>query len=60
MKNSDVFYSLTIEDIQNVALERLNRQLTVVELESVIPAVEKSISWFEIIDFAIGEKIKAS
>ena len=60
MKNSDIFYSLSIEDIQNVALERLDRQLTVAELKSVIPAIEKSIPWFEMIDSAIGQEIKAS
>lgn len=57
MKDSDIFYSLTIEDIQNVAVECLNRRLTRVELEAVVPGVENSIPWFEIIDFAIREKV---
>ena len=57
MKSSDIFYSLAVEDIQIVALDRLNRTLTVDELSAVIPKIEDSIPWFEIIDTAIGGKV---
>ncbi len=54
MKNAEIFYSLTIEDIQNVAEESLQRHLSDDEVHKVIPLVEQQISWHAIIDDAIN------
>ncbi len=54
MKNAEIFYSLTIEDIQNVAEESLQRNLSDDEVRKVIPLVEQQISWHDIIDDAIN------
>ena len=54
MKNAEIFYSLTIEDIQNVAEESLQRNLSDEEVRKVIPFVEQQISWHDIIDDAIN------
>ena len=57
MKDSDIFYSLTITDIQQVAEESLDRRLTEDEIETVIPRIEERITWFDVIDDVIRENI---
>lgn len=53
----EIFYSLTIDDIQNVALESVGRSLSTNEIKSVIPIVEKRIAWYDIINDSIDEVI---
>ena len=55
MNKSELFYKLSIEDIQDVAMDSLERELSEEELLKVIPIVEKNIPWFDIIDDAITE-----
>ena len=57
MKDSDIFYSLTITDIHQVAEESLDRRLTEDEIETVIPRIEERITWFDVIDDVIRENI---
>ncbi len=57
MKNSDNFYSLNIEDIQNVAQDCLGRDLTDREVAAVIPEIEKRIEWYDAICDSIVQKI---
>ena len=59
MKDSDVFYTLTITDIQQVAEASLDRRLTEDEIEKVIPRIEERITWFDIIDDVIRENVNA-
>ena len=60
MKKSDIFYSLTVEDIQQVATESLNRDLSDDEVLKVISLVEKKIPWYDIIDESIERSVNAS
>lgn len=56
MKN-ERFYFLNIEDLQNVALETIDRELTVVEIEKVKDKVGEKINWFEAIQSTILSEI---
>jgi hypothetical protein len=57
MKDEDIFYSLEIEDIQNVADNALGRKLSNDEVKRVVRIVEGRIPWYDIIDEAINESI---
>ena len=50
-----IFYSLSIEDIQTVAQEVLERDLTDKEIEKVIPVIEEKMCWFDAIQDSIIE-----
>jgi hypothetical protein len=53
MIDDDVFYSLTVEDIQNVAKEEIGRRLTKDEIKQLIDPISESIPWYDIIETAI-------
>lgn len=57
MTNSENFYSLSIEDIQNVAQDCLGRDLSDAEVVAVIPEIEKRIEWYDAICDSIAQKI---
>ena len=57
MTNSEKFYSLSIEDIQNVAQDCLGRDLSDAEVVVVIPEIEKRIEWYDVIYDSIAERI---
>lgn len=52
-----VFYSLSFEDIQTVAIEEIERKLSMEELSEVAELVSDLINWHEIISYAIMEKV---
>lgn len=56
--NEDVIYQLTIEDIQNVAVQELGRELSKEEIESIIDKIAENILWYDAISNAIIDKIK--
>ncbi len=59
MKNSKrIVYSLNVEDIQTVAKEVLERQLTESEIALVEESIGDYIKWFDAIEFAINKHIK--
>ncbi|MBI5216764.1 MAG: hypothetical protein HY960_13510 [Ignavibacteriae bacterium] len=59
MKKSErIIYSLTVEDVQNVAEEVLGRTLTTKEISCVEESVGDSIDWFGVIEEAIHKHIK--
>lgn len=58
MKNKAIFYSLCIEDIQTVAREQLERDLTQEEIERVKEIVAERIGWYNAISDVIREEIK--
>ncbi len=61
MKNSNsekIIYQLTVEDIQNVAVQELNRELTTKQIESIIDKVAENINWYDAISNAILLNIK--
>ena len=57
MKDQEIFYSLSVGDIQTVALNSIQRQLSEREVNNVITEVEKRIAWFDIIDDSINDVI---
>lgn len=50
---SKIIYKLTIEDIQNVAQQELERNLTIVEVNKVVDLIGESFDWYNPIADAI-------
>lgn len=50
-----IIYQLTVEDVQNVALEELDEELSVEEIESIEDLIAKRIDWYSAIADAINE-----
>lgn len=57
MKNNKVIYSLNVEDIQIVAQETLNRELSNDETRIIIDSIQNKINWHAAIEDSINEKI---
>jgi hypothetical protein len=57
MKNDDIIYSLTIEDIQIVANQELGRDLTSDEIEKIKDTVAEKLLWYHAIADSIIEKL---
>ncbi len=55
MRKNKVFYSLSVEDIQTVATETFGRELSDDEIKKIIEPIGDSISWYEIIEYAIRD-----
>lgn len=49
MKKEDIVYSLSVEDIQTVAIAEVGRELADSEIERVIQALPEQINWYEAI-----------
>ena len=54
---NDLFYSLNIEDIQTVAQEEIDRNLSDEEIESIKDVIASKIKWYDAISEAIQENI---
>lgn len=50
-----IIYQLTIEDVQNVALEELDEELSLEEIKSIEELIAKRIDWYSAIADAINE-----
>ena len=62
MKNvceKEIVYSINVDDIQEVADQVLERRLTKKELSLIQKSVGDYIDWFQAIELAIQEHIKA-
>ena len=57
MKNNEVFYELSVEDIQEVADQEFNRELSPEEIKYVEDHVGDYIPWFDAITLAINEML---
>jgi hypothetical protein len=57
MKNDNIIYSLTIEDIQIVANHELGRDLTSNEIEKIKDTVAEKLLWYDAIADSIIEKL---
>jgi len=55
MKNQDIMYSISVEDIQQVAMEKLDRELTAKEIAKVADAMGNYLDWYNAIDLAIDD-----
>lgn len=60
MKNDKIIYSLNIEDVQNVANEELERNLSPNEIQKIIEAIGEKINWYDAISSSINEKITSA
>jgi len=58
MGSKKIIYSLTIEDIQNVAFHELGRSLLPKEVDKIIELISEKINWYDAIVNSINEKIK--
>lgn len=54
---SDIIYSLNIEDIQTVAVQEIDRELTEYEIEKITDSIGEKINWYDAIYNSIIEKI---
>jgi hypothetical protein len=57
MRKKHVIYSLSAEDIQNVANQELGRDLSSNEIEKIKDAIAEKINWYDAIAHAISEII---
>ncbi len=56
MKNQIIYY-LTIEDIQNVAQQEIERNLSLHEINKIKEIISEKINWYDAIANSIFEKI---
>jgi len=56
-KKSDIIYSLSIEDVQTVARDELDRELTRDEINKIIDDIADRIHWYDAISAAIKYRI---
>lgn len=54
----EIIYSICVEDIQTVAEEHIERELTFDEIESIKDLIAEKIDWYGAIAEAINAKIK--
>ena len=52
-----IVYQLTIEDIQEVAIQELDRELTKEEIIRLIDPIAEKIPWYDAIADAINETV---
>ena len=57
---NEIVYSINIEDIQTVAIEEIDRELTDDEIESIKDLIGEKINWYDAILNSIIEKIDLS
>lgn len=54
----DIIYQLSVEDIQTVAEEELERKLTDKEIEIVADKVGDYVPWYDAINYAILDVVE--
>ena len=55
MNNEEIIYQLTVEDIQTVANDELDRDLSFAEIKSIQDLIGEKINWYD----AIADSIRA-
>ncbi len=55
--NQKTIYSINIEDIQTVAQQELERNLTLEEIAKLEDSIAENINWYDAIAAAINHKI---
>lgn len=58
MKSSKIIYSLNVEDIQRVAVQEIERNVSPEEIEKIKTSIADKINWYDAIANSINEKIK--
>lgn len=51
-----IIYELTIDDIQEVAIQELDRELTKEEIKQLIDPIAEKIPWYDVIADSINEQ----
>jgi hypothetical protein len=54
----EVFYSLCIEDIQAVAEQEIERELTADEISKIKDVIAEKVNWYDAIADAIHQNIR--
>ena len=54
----EIIYSLDITDIQTVAEQEIERELTINEIEKIKDSIAEKIDWYGAIADSISEKIE--
>ena len=57
-KKNNIIYSLTVEDLQTIASQEINRELTDNEIEEIKDKIAEKINWYDAISNAINERIE--
>jgi hypothetical protein len=57
INKNKIIYQLTIEDIQEVAMQELDRELKKEEIKRIINPIAEKIPWYDAIAEAINEMI---
>jgi uncharacterized protein YgfB (UPF0149 family) len=57
MRKNKVIYRLIVEDVQNVAQQELDRDLSDAEIEKILDEIAENISWYDAIANAIQKLI---
>lgn len=57
MKNNSIIYYLTVEDIQTVSNQEIERDLTFNEIKKIIVTISEKINWYDAIADSINEKL---
>ncbi len=52
-KDENIFYFLNVADIQNVAQQELERNLSEIEIERIKDLIASNINWYDAISNAI-------
>lgn len=58
MKLDTIIFSLTVEDVQTVAEQTLERKLSKSELQKLIDPIHENIHWFDAVQDAILSCVK--
>ena len=57
MKN-DIVYKISTEDVQEVALKEIGRELNPEEIKAVVPIINDNVVWYEIVADAISANVR--
>ena len=58
MNSNEIIYHLTVEDIQNVAAQELERELKDDEINNILDSIAEKINWYDAIANSITEKLQ--
>ena len=59
MKSDKIIYSLNVKNIQDVANEILERNLSPDEIQKIVEAIEEKIKWHDVISESINEEFRS-
>jgi hypothetical protein len=57
MKSDKIIYSLNVKDIQYVANQELERNLSPDEIQKIIDTIAEKINWYDAISNSINEEL---